>query len=299
MTLADDLAASATAIETFLDGYLADMPESPLLGTPERLLAAMRHGSLAGGKRLRPFLLRTVAGLFGLDPAAAVRAGAALEMVHCYSLIHDDLPDMDNDTLRRGRPTVWAAYDPATAILAGDALLTEAFRLLADPETHPDAGIRLQLVQSLSNAAGPIGMVGGQMLDIEGEGEAMALEDVYAMQQMKTGALIGAAMEMGAILAGAGAGEVNRMTLCAFHAGLAFQIADDILDATASTQVLGKTAGKDQAQEKSTVVALKGLDGARALLDAAIADALGALADHGPEADRLREVIGYFASRPA
>jgi farnesyl diphosphate synthase len=265
------------------------------MGTPDRLLAAMRHGALGGGKRLRPYLVRVVAGMYGVPPEMAVRTGAALEMVHCYSLVHDDLPDMDNDRLRRGRPSVWAAFDPAMAILAGDALLTDAFRVLAEPETHPDAGIRIRLVQSLAFRAGPAGMVGGQVLDMAAEGRTPGIEDVTAIQQSKTGDMIVAAMEMGGMLGGET--HLGGLSLCGHHAGLAFQIADDILDATASTQTLGKTAGKDAEQGKATVVAAIGLDGARKMLDECVGDALALLDDFGPRAERLRDVIRYFASR--
>ena len=294
-SLDDDMAGNAAEIERFLDVYLSNADHAHLMGTPDRLLAAMRHGALGGGKRLRPFLLRTVAGMYRVPEDRVLRAAAALEMVHSYSLIHDDLPDMDNDRMRRGKPSVWAAYDPATAILAGDALLSEAFRLLAHPVTHPDAGVRIRLVQSLAFRAGPVGMVGGQMLDVEAEGGPVTIEQVTAIQQSKTGDMIIAAMEMGAMLGGET--HVGALTMCANHAGLAFQIADDILDATASSETLGKTAGKDAAQNKATVVAALGLEGARGMLEACVADALRLLDDFGPRADRLREVIRYFASR--
>jgi farnesyl diphosphate synthase len=291
----DDMAASAAAIEAFLDTYLADTQRA----IPGRLRAAMRHGSLNGGKRLRPYLLRTSAAIFGIAPEATVAAGAALEMVHCYSLIHDDLPDMDNDRLRRGKPTVWAAFDAATAILAGDTLQTEAFHLLTDERTHADPAVRLQLVASLADGAGATGMAGGQMLDIEGEGERLSLDDVLAISAMKTGALIRAAIEMGAILGEADKDQFAALSAAGRHAGLAFQIADDILDVTASTAVLGKTAGKDVAQEKSTLVALLGLDGARRRLAEATEAALSALAGFGDAAESLRSAIAYLASRPS
>jgi farnesyl diphosphate synthase len=291
----DDMAASAAAIEAFLDTYLADTQRA----IPERLRAAMRHGSLNGGKRLRPYLLRASAAIFGVAPEATVAAGAALEMVHCYSLIHDDLPDMDNDRLRRGKPTVWAAFDAATAILAGDTLQTEAFHLLTDERTHADPAVRLQLVASLADGAGATGMAGGQMLDIEGEGEKLSLDDVLAISAMKTGALIRAAIEMGAILGKADSDQFAALSAAGRHAGLAFQIADDILDVTASTAVLGKTAGKDVAQEKSTLVALLGLDGARQRLAEATDAALTALAGFGDSAGPLRTAIAYLANRPS
>ncbi len=295
MPLADDMAAHAARIEAFLDAYLTNADHARLMGTPDRLLGAMRHGALGGGKRLRPYLVMVAAGIFGVKPEATVRAGAALEMVHCYSLVHDDLPDMDNDRLRRGRPSVWAAYDPATAILAGDALLTEAFGLMADEDTHPDPLVRIKLVQSLSTRAGAIGMAGGQMLDLDAEGKQLSLEAISGLQQMKTGDLIVAAMEMGGMLGGED--RLGGLAMCGNHAGLAFQIADDILDATASTEALGKTAGKDAEQGKATVVAALGLDGARRMLDECVGDALALLDDYGPAADRMRETIRFLASR--
>lgn len=291
----DDMADNAARCERFLDGYLSNTAQAPLAGTPDGLLAAMRHGVLGGGKRLRPYLLRVVAGMYGVAPEASLRAGAALEMVHSYSLIHDDLPDMDNDRLRRGQPSVWAAYDPATAILAGDALLSAAFDVLADTATHADPGVRIRLVQSLAQHSGPAGMVGGQVRDLDAEGRALTLEDIIGIQRMKTGDMIVAAMEMGGLLGGET--QLDPLTECGHYAGLAFQIADDILDATGTSDTLGKTAGKDAVQGKATVVSLKGLDGARAMLVESVDAALAPIADRGPEADQLRAVIRYFGSR--
>jgi farnesyl diphosphate synthase len=294
-SLETDMADHAARIEQFLDGYLSNADHETLMGTPDRLLAAMRHGALGGGKRLRPYLVSVVAQMFGVPPEETVRAGAAIEMVHCYSLIHDDLPDMDNDALRRGKPSVWAAYDPATAILAGDALLTAAFHLLADKQTHPDPEVRISMVQSIGFRAGPVGMVGGQVLDLAAASRAVTLEEVTAIQQMKTAELVSSAIELGAVLGGED--RYGALSMCGYHAGLAFQVADDILDATASSETLGKTAGKDAAQGKATVVAAVGLEGAQKLLGECIEDALRLLEDYGSRADRLREVIRYFASR--
>lgn len=295
-SLTTEMAENAAQIERFLDEYLSAANGGPLAGTPERLLGAMRHGTLGGGKRLRPYLVRAVAGIFGTAPESCIRAGAALEMVHSYSLIHDDLPDMDNDSFRRGKPSVWAAYDAATAILAGDALLSAAFDVLADEATHADADVRIRLVLSLAGRSGAAGMVGGQALDLAAERRNdLTLDDVTGIQRMKTGDMICAAMEMGGILAGET--ETAPLARCGYHAGLAFQIADDILDATATSDMLGKTAGKDVAQGKATVVSIKGLEGARQMLDESVADALKLLEDYGPRAERVREVIRYFASR--
>lgn len=285
------LADCAIETEAFLAAHLAT------LAAPERLLAAMAHGALDGGKRLRPFLVRLSASLFAVPHEKSLAAGAALEMIHCYSLVHDDLPDMDNDELRRGKPTVWKAFDPALAILAGDALLTEAFALLSDPRTHPDPAIRAELVLTLAHAAGPAGMVGGQVLDIEGETSPLDEEAIFTMQARKTGALIRAGVEMGAILGGASPAQRSGLTRFGTAAGLAFQIADDILDVTATSHALGKTAGKDVAQNKSTIVARKGLDAARQVLDGAVANGIDALLPFGPSADPLRALIRHFAAR--
>lgn len=286
-----ELSACAADIEAFLSKRL------DTIAAPPRLLAAMRHGALGGGKRLRPLLVRLSAALFGVPVQDSLSAGAALEMVHCYSLIHDDLPDMDNDELRRGKPTVWKAFDPALAILAGDALLTEAFALMADPHTHQDPETRSDLVATLALAAGSTGMVGGQVLDIEGETTSLDEDGIFQMHAKKTGALIRASAEIGAILGKAGHEERAALVLYGISAGLAFQLADDILDVTATSDALGKTAGKDVAQNKSTIVGLRGLDGAREILDHAVDQGLGALKDFDERADPLRALIRHFAKR--
>lgn len=287
--LETQIAACAAETEAFLERRLSGRTRAP------RLAAAMRHGALEGGKRLRPFLLRASAALFGVPPTQALAAGAALEMVHCYSLIHDDLPDMDNDELRRGKPTVWKAFDPALAILAGDALLTEAFVLLSDPRTHPDPTMRAELIATLSLGAGQ--MVEGQVLDIEGETAPLDEDGIFRMQALKTGALIRTAVEMGAILGAADVEARAELLRYGISAGLAFQIADDILDVTATSDALGKTAGKDVAQNKSTIVALRGLDAAHEILDQAVDGGLDALKGFGSEADTLRALIRHFAER--
>ena len=285
------LADCAVETQTFLAAHIAT------LAAPERLLAAMAHGALDGGKRLRPFLVRLSASLLDVPHEKSLAAGAALEMVHSYSLVHDDLPDMDNDELRRGKPTVWKAFDPALAILAGDALLTEAFALLSDPRTHPDPAIRAELVLTLARAAGPAGMVGGQVLDIEGETNTLDEDAIFQMQAKKTGALIRAGVEMGAILGSATPDQRTALIRFGTAAGLAFQIADDILDVTATSDALGKTAGKDVAQNKSTIVARRGLAAARQVLDDAVTNGIDALEIFGPRADPLRALIQHFAER--
>lgn len=296
--LADQIEACAAETAAYLDSYLAQT-HPDLAGVPERLLAAVRHGALDGGKRLRPFLVRAGAGLFGVGSSETVATGAAVECVHCYSLIHDDLPEMDNDRLRRGKPTVWAAYDPATAILAGDTLLTHAFAILADPTTHPDPAVRAELVRRLAVAAGAGGMVGGQMADIGAQADPLDAESAVAMLSMKTGALIAAAVAMGGVLGGADAAALEALDRYGRAAGLAFQLADDILDATQSSEALGKTAGKDAVQNKSTLVALESLDAARARRDETASEAIDSLAAFGPGADTLRALARHFAERQA
>ena len=254
------LKAFAGRIEAWLD-QLLPVHEA---GAP-RLVEAMRYALLAPGKRLRPFFVAESARLFGVDERQALQAGAALECVHCYSLVHDDLPAMDDDDLRRGRPTLHRAFDEATAILAGDALLTAAFEILSAEATHPDASVRAELIAELAKAAGAAGMAGGQMLDLEAENNRIAdIDRIITLQAMKTGALFRFACRSGAIMGKAGLSERQALTLYADKVGLAFQIADDILDVEASSATLGKTAGKDQAAGKATFVDLLGLAGARA-----------------------------------
>ena len=293
----DDMAACAADIERALERLLADGglrgPGTP----PERLLAALRHGTLSGGKRLRPLLLRQAARVFGMPAEQSLTAGLAVELLHCYSLVHDDLPAMDDDDLRRGRPTVHRAFDEATAILAGDALLTHSFGLLADSTCHPDPAVRVALVAELAAAAGAAGMVGGQLRDIEGETRSLDEPAISDMQAMKTGALIRAAVRMGAILGGADARALSALTAYAEAAGRAFQLADDILDVTASPEAMGKRTGKDAAMGKQTLVALLGVEAAQARLEMMVADALTALRTFGPKADGLRATARYFATR--
>jgi len=294
---AADIADCALAVETALERYLSVTRLSGPGPAAERLVAAMRHGSLAGGKRLRPLLVRQTANVFGVPAAQALTAGLAVEAVHCYSLIHDDLPAMDDDDLRRGRPTVHKAFDEATAILAGDALLTHAFGLLADPACHPDADVRIALVAELSAGAGAGGMAGGQMRDIEGERRGLSNGEIGTMQAMKTGALIRASVRMGAILGGADPRALSALTAYAEAAGRAFQIADDILDVTATAETMGKATGKDADHGKQTLVAQLGIDGARAELTATINSAISALRTFGPKADGLRATARYFGDR--
>jgi farnesyl diphosphate synthase len=264
------LAEAAARVEGVLTEILGDAPSRAEFHRPPRLVAAMRHAVLSGGKRFRPFLLMECAGLFGVVPSDSVLSAAAVECLHCYSLAHDDLPAMDDDDLRRGVPTVHKAFDEATAILAGDALLTLAFDILARRETHSDPALRIELVAILANAAGLGGMAGGQMLDLQAEKAELDETSIRRMQAMKTGALFAAACEMGAVLGKAP--QEARMALREYGQalGLVFQIADDLLDVEASTDALGKGSRKDSARGKATFVGLLGPEGARNLLSAAI-----------------------------
>jgi len=292
MPFEDKLKETARALEAHLDKL---MPEQ---GAPApRLIAAMRHGALGAGKRLRPFLLIETARLCGLEGKGPLHVAAALECVHCYSLIHDDLPCMDDDDLRRGQPTVHIAFNEATALLAGDALLTLAFEILGDPETHQDANIRAELITQLAKAAGGAGMIAGQMRDLEAETKSTDLAETIALQKLKTGALIEYACWAGARLAGASEGDRAALTAYAGDIGLAFQITDDLLDAEGKSADVGKRTGKDAEAGKATFVALLGSDGARAKAEGLIANALDRLERFGPQADILRDTARFITSR--
>ena len=298
------LDAIARDVESLLDRLLASGAETIEISRPRRLLDAMRYGSLGGGKRLRPFLVVESAALFGVPLGNALMAGAALECIHCYSLIHDDLPAMDNDDLRRGRPTVHRAFDDATAILAGDGLLTFAFDILSRPETSADPAVRIRLVNMLSRAAGIGGMVGGQMLDLAAEGRftqtgtnKLTERDVAILQAMKTGALLRYACCAGAILGQAGNNEAAALDRFGDAIGQAFQIADDLLDVEGDATVVGKATGKDAAAGKATMVSMLGVAGAKARLQALVADAEAALAPFGPDATTLVTTARFIADR--
>jgi farnesyl diphosphate synthase len=296
-SFADEMAMCAADTERALDALLTAERLTGPGQPPNRLVAAMRHGSLNGGKRLRPLLVRQAASIFRIPAERSLVAGLAVEAVHCYSLIHDDLPAMDDDDLRRGQPTVHRAYDDATAILAGDGLLTLAFGLLAGADCHPDAGVRVRLVAELAAGAGAGGMVGGQMRDIEGEAGSFSDGEITRMQSMKTGALIRAAVRMGAILGGASDEALGQLTEFAEAAGKAYQLADDLLDVTAAPEIMGKATGKDAANGKQTLVSRIGVAAARRQLAELTHDALSALVPFGPKADGLRATAVYFASR--
>ena len=298
------LAAVAAETDALLGRLLGDQMLPGEIARPQRLLAAMRHAVLGGGKRLRPFLLVETAALFGPTRDGALMAGAALECLHCYSLAHDDLPAMDDDELRRGRPTVHKAFDEATAILAGDALLTLAFDIMARAEVHPDASVRIALVSELARAAGLGGMAGGQMLDLAAEGRfetkrTLSENEIATLQAMKTGALIAFACRAGAILGKADAQARASIDRFGAAIGQAFQIADDLLDVEGDAATLGKAAGKDAAAGKATLVAALGVADARARLDALIAQADAALAPFGAKADTLRAAARFIAERRA
>jgi farnesyl diphosphate synthase len=275
------------------------------LARPARLVEAMRYATLAGGKRVRPFLTVETAALFGASGERVLRAGAAVEFVHCYSLVHDDLPAMDDDDLRRGRPTTHKAYDEATAILVGDALLTLAFDVLADDRTSPEPRVQAALVRTLARASGIGGMVGGQLLDLGAEGRfsadgrPLALSDteILLLQAMKTGALLAASVELGAIVAGAS--DEDRAALMDYGRtlGQAFQIADDLLDVESDAATLGKGAGKDQAKGKGTLVQIWGVDAARKRLRDLVGQAEASLARFGDRAAMLREAAHFVANR--
>ena len=286
------LAEAAAEVETVLDGILASE------GAPEPLIyEAMRYTTLGGGKRLRPFLVMESARLFDVPKISALRTGAALELIHCYSLVHDDLPAMDDDDLRRGKPTVHKQFDEATAILAGDGLLTMAFEVLADPATHPDAAIRAALVLAIAKAAGVRGMVGGQMIDLEAETKTLNLAEITRLQQLKTGALIGFACEAGAMLGRAPDDAQKALRAYADTLGLAFQIADDLLDVEGSVEETGKAVGKDANAGKATFVSLLGVDGARKQANALVDQAVSHLSAFDDRADLLRLTARFVVDR--
>ncbi|MGO8954854.1 MAG: polyprenyl synthetase family protein [Rhodomicrobium sp.] len=294
MTFTERLDAHASRLERHLDDWLSP---ARLGGATPRLLEAMRYGALGGGKRFRPFLVIESAGLFGVPVERALNAAAALECVHCYSLIHDDLPAMDDDDLRRGRPTVHKAFDEATAILAGDALLTLAFEIVAAPDTHPNPGVRAALGLALARAAGAAGMAGGQMLDLEAPGKSLGEAEIRQLQRMKTGALITFGCVAGGLL-----GETTDANLAALRAygdalGAAFQLADDLLDVEGDAALVGKATGKDQEAGKGTLVSLFGIEAAHAKLEALKAEALAALAPFKPHDGILAEAAEFVVAR--
>ncbi|WP_242780405.1 polyprenyl synthetase family protein [Sphingopyxis sp. YF1] len=279
-------------IDRLFDRLLA-VPDDPRA----RLYDAMRHAAIGGGKRLRPLLVRAAGDLFHVDPAPSLRVGAAVEAMHVYSLIHDDLPCMDDDDLRRGKPTVHRAYDEATAVLAGDSLHALAFEWLVDPATHADPFVRGELVRELARAAGPAGMAGGQMMDLAAETAQFDLPTVTRLQQLKTGALIAFSVEAGAILGRIPAEGRTPLRGYARDIGLAFQIADDIMDVEGDEALAGKALHKDEAAGKATFVTLMGLDRARDQARALVDQAVAHLSGFGDEAALLRAIARYIVER--
>jgi farnesyl diphosphate synthase len=287
------LKRTAAEVDRLLDRILPlDTARAP------RVIEAMRYASIGQGKRIRPFFVTESARILDAPAEGALRTGVALECVHCYSLVHDDLPAMDDDDLRRGKPTCHKAFDEATAILAGDGLLTLAFDILADPLTHADPKVRVELIANLARAAGHAGMVGGQMLDLEAEQQSASdLEDIILMQGMKTGALFRYSLEAGAIVAEAAPADRAALVTFADKIGLAFQIADDVLDVESTPEKLGKATQKDRSAGKATFIDHFGLDGAKARANALTAEAVAALDRFGERGALLAEAARFIVER--
>ena len=286
------MAETAADVERALERLL------PLPDGPEaRLTEAMRYSVLGGGKRMRAFLVIHGAALFGVPPAQSARVAASVEMLHAYSLVHDDLPAMDDDDLRRGKPSCHKAFDEATAILAGDALQARAFELLADVATHPMAEARCELVAALAHASGANGMAGGQMIDMLAEHAELDVGAIIRLQALKTGRLIQYSAEAGAILGRSTVTQRHLMAAYGRDLGAAFQIADDLLDAEGSTEQVGKTAGKDAAAGKATLVGIMGIERARDQAIMLAEQAAGHLDAFGAAADRLRDLVRYVVDR--
>ncbi len=298
------LEAIAAETEVLLDQLLSAASAAGEVLRPPRLLDAMRYASLGGGKRIRPFLVVETANLFAVPRHQALTVAAALECVHCYSLVHDDLPAMDNDALRRGRPTVHKAFDDATAILAGDGLLTLAFDILSRPETHPKPAVRVELISALAKAAGIGGMAGGQMLDLAAEGRfanggdsPLSFADIKTLQAMKTGALLSFACTSGGMLGEAPPEARAALARYGSAIGEAFQIADDLLDVTGDAATVGKATGKDAAANKATFVSLLGVAGAQEKLNTLVQEAETAIASLGENGGVLKAAAHFIANR--
>ncbi len=290
--LADALAGVARDVDAAFDAFLPHTNDAR-----DRLVDAMRYAAIGGGKRLRPLLVKATAQMFGVDAEAALRAGVAIEAIHVYSLIHDDLPCMDDDALRHGKPTLHKAFDEATAVLAGDALHAFAFEVLSEPAVSADPFVRIELVSSLATASGLRGMAGGQMMDLAAETSDFDLPTVTRLQQLKTGALLGAAIEMGAILGHVPPEGRTHLRGYARDVGLAFQIADDLIDYEGDASVAGKAVGKDADAGKQTFLTHLGPDQARQQARMLVDQAVAHLAQHGSEADLLRAIAKYIVER--
>ncbi len=293
----EDLSSAMTrvarAVDDMLDAILPPLGD----GAEGRLFEAMRYASINGGKRMRPFLVGASASLFDVPESVSLRVGVAVELIHGYSLIHDDLPCMDDDALRRGKPACHIAYGEAMAVLAGDALLPLAFEILTDPVTHPDAAIRVALVGGLAKAAGARGMVGGQVLDLAAGETALDAGEIARLERLKTGALIAFSCDAGAILGRAEEAERKALAAYAHDLGLAYQMADDLLDYEGDENVVGKAVGKDAAQGKATFVAAMGADKAREQARLLSAQAAAHLDLFGDRADCLRDVARFVVER--
>ncbi len=292
MNLTEALAAAAAEVEQALDDLLP-LPEGP----EARVVEAMRYAVMGGGKRMRAFMVMESSRLFGVDRRCAARVAASVEMLHAYSLVHDDLPAMDDDDMRRGKPSAHKAFDEATAILAGDALLTRALEVLAEPDTHSSGEARCELVVALGHAAGARGMVGGQMIDILAEGQSLTAEQVGRLQALKTGRLLQYSAEAGAILGRAAAAQRHALIGYGRDVGAAFQIADDLLDVEVSAEEAGKATGKDAAAGKATLVGILGIDRARAQAEALAEQAMHHLDSFDETADHLRALAKRIVAR--
>ena len=296
MALSANLDEALTQISAEIDAEFDQMLSIPD-DTRRPLYEAMRHAAIGGGKRLRPLLVVATAGLFNVEHDTALRVGTAVEAIHVYSLIHDDLPCMDDDALRRGKPTVHKAFGEATAVLAGDSLHALAFEILGSAQSHSDPFIRSELIACLARASGPDGMAGGQMMDLEAEGQQFDLQTITRLQALKTGALIAASVEMGAILGHIPAEGRTHLKGYAQDIGLAFQIADDILDVEGDEALAGKALHKDADAGKGTFVSIMGLERAKEQAAMLVDQAIAHLASYGSEADLLRAVAHYISQR--
>lgn len=291
-TFREYLKTAAAQFESHLD---AQLPAAT--GLQARVTEAMRYTALGGGKRLRPFFLTQTAQMLGYEHKGIWAAAAALECIHVYSLVHDDLPCMDDDDMRRGKPTVHKAYDEATAVLTGDALLTLAFEIMADEGMHPDPGLRLELIKDLAVASGHNGMIGGQMIDLTMDSHPATVDTVAQLQDLKTGALIHYGVVAGAKMAGASREELSDLSDYAKHIGLIFQITDDLLDVEGDAQTMGKAVGKDEDRGKATFVSILGVDGARQKANELASQASDHLARFGHKAAPLRSAIDFVLER--
>ncbi len=296
----DELLPNPAAVQNKVISLHSREEKTELCGPPSgeaKVMEAMRYSSLAGGKRLRPFLTVECAKLFGVSPDTALMAAAAIEFVHVYSLIHDDLPAMDNDDFRRGKPSAHKQFGEAAAILAGDALLTYAFEVLANPGVHPDANVRCELIRSIAVASGVRGMVGGQMMDLDAENQELSAEEVIRLQRLKTGEMFAVSCEAGAILGKAPDALRSRLGRYAHDMGLAFQITDDLLDVEGTREETGKGVGKDKKKGKATLVSVMGVERAREHAQVLAEQAIAHLSAFDERAESLRVLAKFVITR--